>query len=352
MDKLERKRLWRLGRDEIQRKSRELHNELAAANPHLNMGMARVDLPSAMATEQQLFMEEAISFARSLSVNASGNSRFQLVISELFGPPQSIDLHPLFSDRDAVESVHTLIREIHHRQQVEIKVADEFLAKRLEFVSVAGEDAIGKWESTLTSFPETGALPVILSGAFGKSEVKARIASTSRAFSSIVHESDSFDAVAWFDQRKCNYRNDGWLDESVVGSAKLASDEPHQLTTHLAARGNMVRKRVLMAKLRLDQPWHVPILLQFGGWNDAPDPMVQSAVLKSWHERYGAYIAGVGLDTLECAIEQPPRDLGTAMELAWEHYLFCPDIVHQGTGTIGALAETLIDSRYWYFWWD
>jgi len=40
------------------------------------------------------------------------------------------------------------------------------------------------------------------------------------------------------------------------------------------------------------------------------------------------------------------------MELAKEQYIFCNDIVDQGVGTVSALAATLLDSNYWYFWWD
>ena len=40
------------------------------------------------------------------------------------------------------------------------------------------------------------------------------------------------------------------------------------------------------------------------------------------------------------------------MELAEEQFAYCPDIVHQGVGTISALASMLLDGTAWYFWWD
>ncbi|WP_414650247.1 DUF4253 domain-containing protein, partial [Duganella sp.] len=33
-------------------------------------------------------------------------------------------------------------------------------------------------------------------------------------------------------------------------------------------------------------------------------------------------------------------------------YLYCADIVDQGTESIEALAATLLNARVWYFWWD
>jgi hypothetical protein len=40
------------------------------------------------------------------------------------------------------------------------------------------------------------------------------------------------------------------------------------------------------------------------------------------------------------------------MALAWEQYWYCLDIVDQGVGSVSALAATLLNSTYWYFWWD
>ena len=37
---------------------------------------------------------------------------------------------------------------------------------------------------------------------------------------------------------------------------------------------------------------------------------------------------------------------------AQEVYEFCPDIVDQGVGDVGALAEILDDTRRVYLWWD
>ena len=42
----------------------------------------------------------------------------------------------------------------------------------------------------------------------------------------------------------------------------------------------------------------------------------------------------------------------TPFLLALEQYAYCNDIVDQGVGTIGALADGLMKSHNWYFWWD
>jgi hypothetical protein len=68
--------------------------------------------------------------------------------------------------------------------------------------------------------------------------------------------------------------------------------------------------------------------------------------------RAGAEIAGVSGDVIECIVANPPRDKEQSMNLAWEQYLYCQDIVVQGRETISNLAATLLNSPYWYFWWD
>ena len=42
------------------------------------------------------------------------------------------------------------------------------------------------------------------------------------------------------------------------------------------------------------------------------------------------------------------------MALAAEQYGFCPDVIDQGPedATVGALADSLRQSAFWYFWWD
>lgn len=46
------------------------------------------------------------------------------------------------------------------------------------------------------------------------------------------------------------------------------------------------------------------------------------------------------------------RQILNIVDVAKEQYGFCNDTVDQGTGTIKSLAETLVDSKIWYFWWD
>ena len=51
-------------------------------------------------------------------------------------------------------------------------------------------------------------------------------------------------------------------------------------------------------------------------------------------------------------MEAPPVDKESAEKLAREQFIFCTDIVYQGTETIRNLAATLMNAKAWFFWWD
>jgi hypothetical protein len=77
-----------------------------------------------------------------------------------------------------------------------------------------------------------------------------------------------------------------------------------------------------------------------------------STVLRSWEDRFGAYLVGAGFDTLELGVERPPDNIKLARAIAAEHFAACPDSIYQGAGTIEAYAERLISETSWTFWWD
>lgn len=99
-------------------------------------------------------------------------------------------------------------------------------------------------------------------------------------------------------------------------------------------------------------PWEAPTLLGFSGPNGCPTPAEHSSVLRSWFERYGAEPIIVTRDVLELRVVRPPLSPEAALELAQQQFAYCDDIVYQGTGTLEALAGTLVGTPTWYFWWN
>jgi hypothetical protein len=59
-------------------------------------------------------------------------------------------------------------------------------------------------------------------------------------------------------------------------------------------------------------------------------------------------LTGIGFDYMEGNFTAPVKD---PRGLARRMHQFCPDIVDQGVGTVGALAKELEKGKL-YFWWD
>ena len=110
---------------------------------------------------------------------------------------------------------------------------------------------------------------------------------------------------------------------------------------------------LILAKIPVKNPWEIFAYLPFGNWNECPDTPELMAAAKYWFLQYGAVPAVMTHDELEFDLPAPvPR--GRAMEVAVEQYGFCPDVVDQGSedATVGSLADFLLHSTVWYFWWD
>lgn len=96
----------------------------------------------------------------------------------------------------------------------------------------------------------------------------------------------------------------------------------------------------------------IPGLLKWGGWNDCPPPEYHVAALRSWNQRYGAQLVTLSADVIELQVTRRPSTREEALALANEQYSYCGDIVDQGVGELSALAAILMESDWWFFWWD
>lgn len=108
---------------------------------------------------------------------------------------------------------------------------------------------------------------------------------------------------------------------------------------------------VWIALLPCREPWEVPAVLGYGGWNGCPMPAEHVAVFREWYARHGAEPLVMGSDTVELLV-RPIEESAEAKRVAIEQYAYCSDIVDQGVGTVEALASGLLDASVWFFWWD
>lgn len=92
------------------------------------------------------------------------------------------------------------------------------------------------------------------------------------------------------------------------------------------------------------------------GWsgplNHENDTARLCAVLRSWEDRFGLRVVGLGFDVLVASVAAPPAGPAEAEQAALEHFAFCPDNVLQGAGSLQAYASGLIGAHTWTFWWD
>jgi hypothetical protein len=138
--------------------------------------------------------------------------------------------------------------------------------------------------------------------------------------------------------------NDGtWPDNPFVLNAPTITNDP---------LSESPLERVFIILVPAQSSFEIPAYVGWGNWNSNPPADVHVAMLRKWHELYGAELVGMTGDVLNVRVKKRPQTREEALALAEEMYHYCADIVEQGTETTSALAASLMVSDYWYFWWD
>ncbi|MEU0555717.1 DUF4253 domain-containing protein [Dactylosporangium sp. NPDC006015] len=111
------------------------------------------------------------------------------------------------------------------------------------------------------------------------------------------------------------------------------------------------------------RPWRLGLVaagrgadaLTVVGWdgpaNHTDDTAHISAVLRSWEERFGVRVVGVGFAELFLSVAAPPSTVDEALTVAAEHVAFCPDTAWTDDDLQG-YAAGLVGAPAWHFWWD
>ena len=213
--------------------------------------------------------------------------------------------------------------------------------------TVSGADAIAIWRRLRQTLPPIGYWPVLL----GDSESLDRLRDGWFAPpTEEIEKAASIEVATWIRARA---ESDPEYYERVRGKWPLFSKRS---TSFAIPSGTSASRsplpEVYLAAVPTARSWEVPAYLSFGGWNECPLPHEHVAMFSYWFQRYGAEIVGVSSDIIECTVSKPPRTREDALALADEQFIFCADIVSQGTETIENLAATLVGAEVWYFWWD
>ncbi|XZE21496.1 DUF4253 domain-containing protein [Pirellulaceae bacterium SH449] len=218
--------------------------------------------------------------------------------------------------------------------------------KRIE---VAGEKAIAEMQRLRSEFPDTGLWPILLGDDEELERIEDCLEDSSESPAEILSASNAIDANAWFVARTLE---DPELYQCEEGDWPYVEPGEIGIVTHLDLSGSKPKKKVHIGLLPVIHSFESFAQLNWGGWNDCPFPKEHCAIHRYWKEKYGSEVVSVTGDIVQCFVANPPRDRAMAMALAREQYKYCYDIVDQGTGTIAALAASLLNAKTWYFWWD
>lgn len=214
-----------------------------------------------------------------------------------------------------------------------------------EVIKVSGKDALKKYQE-LKSQP--GIIPVILGD---KDEIASSLESMAyiqASFSELLQKAESIDAEQWFIKRQA--QDPEYFDTTPGDWEDL--DPADQVTVHLDILSGEPKPEVYIALVPVVKSWMVPAFLKTGSWNDCPNPEEHAAIFNYWDEKYGIEVIGITTDVIELEVKNPPTTKEQALKLAEQQFIYCPDIVYQGTQSIAALAASLLNGKIWFFWWD
>lgn len=219
-------------------------------------------------------------------------------------------------------------------------------------VKVTGGQAISELMARREAFPASGRYPFLIGDEESAERLKEGLELCETSAEEAVRFSETFRVEKWIRGRQEMAVMDGYAPEDDAGPWPGEISQKMSIITHCDIRTQQPLPEVYLGMAELEQPWHLPAVLHYGSWNDCPEAGVHCALHRHWGQRYGAEIVSASSDVIECIVSNPPRDQDAAMALAWEHYWYCTDIVHQGVETVSNLAATLMNSPNWYFWWD
>jgi len=252
-------------------------------------------------------------------------------------------------------------------RRVELRLGASFYA-----FAIPNGAALTRWAALRDLVAETGHWPLLIGDETSASELLPAIFDGTATQAPLWEE--GFDAadtaatiaaglqidpIAWVDEKyrtSPNYRRERWEEEPEEGHDFEYHERRGQIfslpteTLYGTPSTDVSLSPVYLILLPVSEGWQVPAFLQYGGVNDCPQPEEHVAMLRWWHERYGAELVWLFTDSVYLRIVRPPCDPTVARGLAREQLVYCSSI--EAASTIESLAGLLNRATVWYFWWD
>ena len=201
------------------------------------------------------------------------------------------------------------------------------------------------WAALVETFPTTGIWPVICDNPDLADVLSDAGVASDRRLTEILEEQWDHGAT-----------DEDEADENLApftgGFPGLATPTTSRADpgTYGAAARELEGHLGLVATTR---PADVVAAIGWQGWaNYDLVPGEMATVFRSWEERFGAVLIGLGFDTLTFGVARPARNLDEALRIGAEHLAICPDNIWQGVGSVKEYAAELVGARTWPFWWD
>jgi hypothetical protein len=223
---------------------------------------------------------------------------------------------------------------------------------RFTTIKIPGTGAIRVLNEHRSRYPATGQYPFLIGDVEELERLQEMTEFNEQDPVDITRGSLEINAIKWIAGRRAEAEDYGY------GSADSEGDWPGEIPDkgsvglHKDVLTKEIKREVYLGIAAIEKPWHLPAVLRYRAWNECPEAEVHCAFHRAWGADYGAEITGMSGDVVECAVARPPMTREAVIKLAWEQYWYCADIVDQGCGTVANLAATLLNSNYWYFWWD
>jgi len=220
------------------------------------------------------------------------------------------------------------------------------------YVSLSGSDAVRAWEILRAGL--SGYHPVIMPVNFNDGKI---ISSEINLIKDDIDKYQSLHLENRFSERWGDYDFENEDDEMPFFYEEAGEEPPEpepysRFTVPYDILTGKPLKKIWIAAFPIANFYEIPIYIQYGGWNACPYPYEHAAVMKYWHQLYGAELIGITNDVIEMKVSNPPKTYQQAFELAKEQMAYCDDIVFQGTMTVERLAKLLVSATSWFFWWD
>jgi len=225
-------------------------------------------------------------------------------------------------------------------------------------------DATSVWATLAERFPETGLWPLLVRGLYD---------GAGRPWDNGEFEPASEEEIAAVDVRQV--LEERWHDSLVPindpwapGTGPLAPFHPTfpglappqpgpPVETFTPATGS---SRIGLVSCRRPAD-----AIGVAGWKGAINrwqrPAEVSAVLRSWEDRFGALVVGLGFATITLLVTRPPATDDDALRVAAEVAALCPDALWQPEAlmphpprdaTLESMSRLLVRDTLWRLWFD